>query len=251
MSKRPFTALVDNSVSRFAMTARPSHRTMAGPMNSTVTVLGVQGKPRRPALERWLQDQIDAIPTVGRLTKEGGLTLCLSPELELEGIKGAMFGEGALPGDALSGIEFRRVPSPIERSKLQQMDLNAYVGKEKLIEFCQWLLDLSASSVERLSRLPKLDDFESLNVRGIARFRELCRGLSHEHYADAFHLWTAEVNNLDCYLVIDQKFVNALTQTTRASLIVKPLAPSELLDEMGVTDREPLPIPPREWRPLF
>jgi len=108
-------------------------------------------------LERWLQDQIDAIPTVGRLTREGRLTLCLSPELALEGIKGTMFGEGALPGDALSGIEFRRVPSPIERSKLQQMDLRAYADKKTFIEFCQWLLDLDESGAERLSRWPKLE----------------------------------------------------------------------------------------------
>jgi hypothetical protein len=81
-------------------------------------------------------------------------------------------------------------------------------------------------------------------------FKEICRDLSEKHYPDAFHLWTADMNELDYFLSADKKFVSVMTLTKGTQLISRPIAPRDLLECFGITELDPLPIADWEVRPL-
>lgn len=72
-------------------------------------------------------------------------------------------------------------------------------------------------------------DFERSNLKSLGRFTELCANLDETHYPDAFHLWTAEVNNLKFFLTADKKFINVLTETSQVALTTRPISPYDFL----------------------
>jgi hypothetical protein len=74
--------------------------------------------------------------------------------------------------------------------------------------------------------------------------------LPENHYRDALHLWTAEVNGLDYFLTADKTFINVMTKTSRVPLPTRPISPSDLLAELGVTQIDPLPIVDDRLHPL-
>jgi hypothetical protein len=82
------------------------------------------------------------------------------------------------------------------------------------------------------------------------RFRELCSGLTRQHYPDADHLWTAEANNLDYFLTADRAFINVMTLTRRLALRSKLISPRDLLAELGGTQLDRLPITDDKFHPL-
>ena len=77
------------------------------------------------------------------------------------------------------------------------------------------------------------DDFKDQKRRWLEsiqepRFLELKRVIYRKHWADAFHLWTAEVHQLDCLLTLEKKFRNNLESQKKLTSKVRILSPSEL-----------------------
>ena len=90
------------------------------------------------------------------------------------------------------------------------------------------------------------------NFRNLGRFHELVDALpAEQHWPDALHLWTAETHGAGYFLTMDKKFINALTKTARIDLPTKPVRPSKLLADLGIKNRDPLPIEDLEFRSYF
>jgi hypothetical protein len=137
---------MDISVSRLAATTQvvyATHKMRWGESQQTMKIIGIQRKPPLPPSQQWRRKQVEAMPTITRLAREGRLRLCCSMELSLEAIKGTYFGTGGIRGDLLAGITLEDVPAPIERSKFQEMDLRTYTEKDTFVTFCKVLLHVS------------------------------------------------------------------------------------------------------------
>jgi hypothetical protein len=65
------------------------------------------------------------------------------------------------------------------------------------------------------------------------RFQELTSAVAARHAADVFHLWTAEVNFMNCYLTLDRRFINAWRNQRKAVSEVEVLTPSKLCAELS------------------
>jgi hypothetical protein len=152
------------------------------------------------------------------------------------------FYPSALAGELLKGIEWENVPAAVQRSKFQQMDWMIYVQKQTVVKFCKVLLEMNQAVLDaKVDKWCFLTDFERQNLRNLGRFREICSALQETHYPDAFHLWTAEVNNLDYFMLIDKAFVNAITKTSRISPRTKLMAPIDLVRDLGIVQLDPMP----------
>ena len=66
--------------------------------------------------------------------------------------------------------------------------------------------------------------------------------MDDEKLRDIFHLWTGETNNIEYFLTIDKRFINAISQNQRSNLPCKPIAPDDLLSELNVLERDLLPF---------
>jgi hypothetical protein len=77
------------------------------------------------------------------------------------------------------------------------------------------------------------------------RFMELKRVINRKHWADAFHLWTAEVNGLDFVLTFETKVRKALANQKRLTTTVEILNPFELAERFCIGYRLK-----RKWRSL-
>jgi hypothetical protein len=244
MAAGPPRVLVDTSAFRHTRVADVGffqETFRLGSREIPIRVLGVKQKPLPGPEQKWLREQVQAMPTIARLAHERSISLCLYPELELEGMAGPSFPSSPV-GELLKGIAWESVPAAVERSKFQQMDLTIYVQKETVVNFCKVLLEWDQTALDaKVDDWPFLTDFERRNLRDLGRFREICSALHETHYRDAFHLWTAEVNNLDYFLVIDKKFVNVITKTSRIALRTKLMAPADLVRDLGIPQLDPMP----------
>ncbi len=246
----PRRALLDVSVFRLGFTSQvvrvPLGRDGRGP-----DVLGITRKPSLPPDQRWRQEQIEAMPTLVTLVRHGQLRLFMYTELDLEAMKGTYVGTGGIIGDLFRGLAFEDVPAAIGRSKLQQMSLDEYAKKETFINFCKYLLGLDYASIQaRPGFLRRFTEFEQENFRHLDRFKRICSALTENHYPDAFHLWTAEASGIGYFLTADRAFTNALTMTSRVPLPTRPMSPSDLLTQLGVTQLDPMPLTDDRIYPL-
>jgi hypothetical protein len=232
------TLLLDNSVKSYAF----AH-------GITVPVPGfgnrlflIEASPAKSPYERWKQTQMECLPTIARLAREGTLRFYTYQELEVEAWRNPN-GFPAQPfGNVFAGIEIASVESAIRRGHFHT-DLVEHNKAESLIEFCKWLLDgRSARWAKAPSVLGKLTDFEKRNLQQIDRFKTLCRHIPEKQYGDGFHLWTGEVNSLSNFLTTDAKFTRTVSKLGKLKLPCSPISPSDLLDELGVRERDPLPF---------
>jgi hypothetical protein len=206
-----------------------------------IRVLGVRPRPLPGAEHGWLRQQVEAMPTITRLAQEKRILLCVYSELFHEDMVWPSYPSSPT-GELLSGIDWEDVPAPVERGKFQQMDLTIYARKQTFVKFCKVLLGWNQTALDaKVDEWRFLTDFERNNLRNLSRFQEICSALQETHYPDAFHLWTAEVNKLDYFLVIDQKFINAMTRTSRISLRTKLMAPIDLVRDLGIAQLDPMP----------
>jgi hypothetical protein len=243
------SALLDTSVWRIGLTTRVEY--IPSTPNRNGRILGIRRIPPR-SKEPWRQQQIEALPTITRLAREGRVKLCHCAELIEESWGGDYLGAGGFVGDLFNGVPLHDVPEAVVRSHFQQLDFAEYVKKEKVIQFCRdVLLGCSYDMFEKRPQfLSRFTDFERENLKRLDRFKQLCSALPENHYPDALHLWTAEVNGLDYFLTADKTFINVMTKTSRVPLPTRPISPSDLLTELGVTQLDPLPILDDELHPL-
>jgi len=250
------SVLVDNCIDSYSDTmtsVSKEFKVDIGGVQQAFRVLGF-GRWTSPRPEHeWMRAEFECLPTVARVAHEERVQFCTYSELENEAMKRPQGFPATLVGDLFRGIKFRRIDAAIERSCFFQMEMSKFLSPEQMIKFCTWLLECD-------SRSPRLDALESSghvppfyigNLRKVERYRSLCSGLSERQYADAFHLWTAEVNGLDYFLTMDRKFIRAMTESSRLSLPCKPIPPSVLLDVLGVRDRDPFPHPENLTMDIF
>jgi hypothetical protein len=242
--RRTVSALVDTSVWRLAEFVRPVK------VHQKVTILGneqtlpILAMRRIGPYEPWKEQQIEALPTIARLACEGIVKLFEYDELEFETLKGTILG--GVVTHLLAEVPTFRAKSPIERSHFQQMDVQQYVHKSTFVKFCRWLLSLNTVQIKKRTDLrasfPHPDSIE--------RFKEICSNLPEKHYPDAFHLWTAETNGLDYFLSADKRFARVMTLTKHMRLNSKLIAPRDLVESLGITELDPLPITDWDVHPL-
>jgi hypothetical protein len=212
------------------------------------------------------QREKDALFTIGRLVRAGRISLHTYSELSVENWRR---GRGSEPlVNALSKCEVHKCPSAIERSKIvQTIDMKEWLAKggksdrKKGLPFShfnqapyfKWLSLLSpderAFLVNRASML-NLDDFEVASLHDLPWFQTLSRVFGgDENLPDCFHVWTARRNELDVFLTIEKKLPRSIQQiegrrTKAIDLSVAVLRPTGLLQLLGITEIDAVPIEP-------
>jgi hypothetical protein len=151
------------------------------------------------------QREKDALFTIGRIAREGRVTLHTYSELMIEDWRGS---RGRNPFvNAFEKCKFHQCQAAIERSKFRQtINMDEWLTKggrrdrEKGIAFSefsqnaffQWLTSLSFRDVTLLlshANTLKLDDFEIASLRDLSWFQALSRALaSSENLPDCFHI---------------------------------------------------------------
>ncbi len=232
------STLIDNSIL--------SHGKFCSPISIALPNWGnrlalIQAKPALPSNQSWLRTQIEALPTIARLAREKRLALHSYFELEMEEWRGGNF-PALILGDAFSNVEIARVPPPLDRSLFFQTNMQAFVGADAQIQFCQFLLNDSPKILKSPKILARLTASQISNLKEVKRYRDICHSLSPKQYVDALHLWTGELNDIETFLTTDATLVRSLSSNKKLSLRCKPIHPEDLLVEMGIANREPLPF---------
>lgn len=188
---------------------------------------------------RWLQEQAECLPTISRLAVEGVITLCTSDELRNEAWKRPGSFPAPLFGDIFKPVRMDEVPPALRRSLFFQVPMDEYLHRDGLRAFSKWLLSIDPAKFLSL-HADWLTDFEKYAVGRLGRLHALCDPVSEKLYGDAFHLWTAETNNLDGFLTMDRTFAEKIGP--HASPSCRPIYPDALLQTLNVTQRDRLPF---------
>lgn len=239
---------LDNCVRSDSVIARPTtfRKTVQwGSSEIEVDVVGWRGQPPK---QPWLQEQIDCLPTIAALVRNGRIRFFTYNELRFEAwhARGGGFS-------VFEGLPLTPVPAPLERSRLFiHSDFKRTIHGSETAAFAKFLLyNMTEPLAAQLIETGVLTEFEVQNLKQLGRFREICAGLSAKHHRDALHLWTAEVNGMDYFLTTELKFRRALAQKKDFTPRCKIVSPSDLLSELGVSEREPLPFEPGEEYDYF
>jgi hypothetical protein len=229
------TVLVDNSILSHGEFATPISVELPGFGNRLALLKAKAAQPK------WLRSQIETLPTIARLAREEGLELYSYSELQFEHFRGASF-PGNVIGNVFGRVFLKNIDAPIQRSLFEQTEMKQFVGNEFQASFCAWLMKVGPELLKKPKLLERLTESQISALKGLGRYREICRSLSSVQYVDAMHLWTGELNNIEYFLTTDGKLVRALSNNKRLTLTCKPIYPEDLLLELGIKDREPLPF---------
>jgi hypothetical protein len=253
--KNPITIFVDNCIDSLSNTMQGVNKVQDvvwGDTIQAINILGFERKPMPNSDHEWKRKQIECLPTVGRIAREGKIVLYTYDELQHEAFKRPGSFPSNVLGDLFAGVTFMHVDAAVERSFFFQMEMSEYISKDQMITFCKWLHSPKIEDmVDRLASLERYPAFLLNNLKGVQRFRDLCNGLAEKQYPDAFHLWTAEVNEIEYFLTTDQKFIRAMTVTKRMNLPCRPLSPSDLLDVLEIDDRVPFDYKENQFINVF
>ncbi len=257
------SALLDNNVIGGAECARYVERDEELDWGEVRTSLKVTGIVRKQlAQNNAYQLEMDAIHTVGRLIREERIRAFTYHELKFERARRRPFVQEF---NALRECEIEMCCSPIERSKFRvtgnfsehlrkggkkDKDNGFFDNTYSQIGFIKWLANINKSQVEAIlsnAELFHLSEFEIESLESLGWFQKLCRKFGgEENYPDAFHLWTAERNNLDYFLTLENKMANIFHDIVKGrkaiSMNVRVVKPTELLAEIGVKELDTVPI---------
>ena len=253
--EHPITIFIDNCIISLSDTMQGTAKVQKivwGDIAQDVKITGFERKPMPSADQAWKRDQIECLLTVGRIAREGKVELYTYNELTNEAWKRPGSFPSNVLGNLLAGVTFKHVDAAVERSFFFQMETSEYISKEQMVKFCKWLLESKVETLaDRLKGQERYPTFLLNNLRGVKRFREICKGLAEKQYPDAFHLWTAEVNDIEYFLTTDKKFIRAMTETKRINLPCRPLSPSDLLDMLEIKERDPFEYEENQFFNLF
>lgn len=217
--------------------------TQWGPTEQTIPLHGWRRKALHDGDARWIAGEVECLPTVARLALDGVIALFEAREATAESLQASPGARGT-KGDIFAGTPITQVPDAAGRSYFGSRTLDQVASRDDVIEFCRFLRKSTPQSLQGMPRFwARLPSEMRANLQRIGRFHELIDALPHErHWPDALHLWTAETHGASFFLTTDKKFINALTKTARLSLSTRLLLPSDLLADLGVTERDPLPV---------
>ena len=146
----------------------------------------------------------DALKAIAVMSKEGRVILYRSNETQFEEMHLRRPSLRGTELDAFSGIDVEFVHGPLRRD----FTITAHSSREEL----------------------KGEWYEFLGNIRHPRFLELRTAIpAKKHTADLYHIWTAEHNSLDCYITLDQKFVNAVALPKPIETSVIVCTPTEFL----------------------
>lgn len=247
--------LVDRNIENHALRAEGAIQTQTlqwGPHTVTNDVHGYRAKELPK--DKWLRRQIESLPTIARMSRDGEIVLYTSVELKFEAFNASRGWQGYV-GDLFRDIKFEDVPAAIERSYFWQTeDLATYSsGVGQAGWYKDFLLKIDEHKMlAAFDEHRPLPNFDRANLLNLGRYREICANLdTDDHIRDAFHLWTAEANKLDFFLTADKKFINKMTLSTKIDLPTPPICPEALLEHLGVSEPDPMPLSGREFRNLL
>jgi hypothetical protein len=233
-----YSVLIDNSILSYGKFARPITVPVPGFGNRLALIEALR---RRPDDQAWLREQIEALPTIAKAARDPNLLqLCSYFELEMEDWRGGNFPE-MVAGNVFHGIPIEQVNHSIKRSLFVGTSGVEIASVDAQLKFCQWLLANGTDLLEKPGSHERLGTVQIDILRQLDRYREICKSLAPKHYVDALHLWTGELNSLQYFLTTDATFVRALQNNKRLKLICSPIFPDDLVSELGITDREPMP----------
>lgn len=223
-----------------------------GGVAQELPISGWRRKPLRHGDVAWIENEINSMPTLARLGKDGCVEFFESQETTFEGWSASTGARGE-NGDLLSKVPIKRVPTAVDRSYFASQSLAQVASRQKVINFCKFLRSIDVSRLERIpeiwQKLPREMQFNLLNLE---RFKKLTSALPTErHWPDVLHLWTAETHKADYFLTLDRKFERALTMTAKINLVTSVCSPSKFLDDMGVKDLDPIPFEHSKFYTIF
>jgi hypothetical protein len=188
----------------------------------------------RPPRTDWKQAEIENLPKVAELIRQGRVQAFTTGELYAEAFRVQKFPSRRY-GDIFEGCTFEDLPAPLERFKWG-LGLDQFLSKEEVIAYCEsFFLSSSPKRIEQfiigMRENPRFNlyAFEKQCLRRVHIFKAICRGIHRTHYPDALHLWTAEENGMDAFLTHDSTFRNVITRQ-KVALRCTLIFPSELLD---------------------
>lgn len=168
--------LIDRNIERNAIicqTTTAPQTVQWGPNLHKLDVLKRIDKTPRPD-ESFRAEQLPYLAALCLDAKNGSIDFYSSPELMMERMRQKGPTDGYLGLNLMAGIAYKHAVSPINRTiVLSSLGSNFGTTEEEQMEFFK-----------------DIDD---------PRFLEIRRYIPENHVDDAFHLWTAEKNNLHCF----------------------------------------------------
>jgi hypothetical protein len=263
LTTKPIRVLLDNSIISGAEIAEYVTLEQLASWGNKQIPIRLAGYGKKVSHSAALQEEIDAIVTVGRLIREGKIAAYTYSELKAEALRRSATVKAF---NSLAGCQISSCPSPIEQGKFRQTaklteslakggkkdkKQNMNVGDFNQIPYLEWLIHLDEHGIQFILLHHKeigLTEFEVESFRQLDWFKFICsRFGSSENYPDAFHLWTAERNEIDIFLTLEKtlpNIVNQIRQSTshKYQLKTSVLRPIGFLQSMGITDRDEVPI---------
>lgn len=99
-------------------------------------ITGYERKPLPDLSQAWKREQINCLPTIAKLAKDGIISLYSYPELRHEKWK----RPGSFPvnriGNVFSDVPISPVDAAVERSYFIQKEIGQYIKTEEVISFC-------------------------------------------------------------------------------------------------------------------
>ncbi|RXF73973.1 hypothetical protein [Hansschlegelia zhihuaiae] len=205
-------------------------------------LLLIEAKPEKRQNEQWLKSQIEALPTIARLAKDEIIKPFSYSELTHEAMRRPGSFPPSLFGDVFRSTNIIDMPSAIERSKIFSLGYEQLRDSSGLNNYVGFLINGGASRLLRNEYIKnRLTEFEIESINQISDLKNICSGLSKIQYSDAFHFWSAIRNKMDYFVLIDKKFVNAVTANGSARFPCTLIYPSDLLSILEIRERDPLP----------
>jgi hypothetical protein len=241
--------LIDTSVLSEGHFARHETGIEAIPGYRRKLEMRIPGFVRRPVHHnRWRREQELCIPTIARLINEVRIEGLISREIQLEHAR-ALKHEPCI-GNVFSCVSLGEARVPVGRNRFfRGRHSGASWQREGLVALCRELLQIEPNEVAQQLTRPGLnshfDEFERRSLLDLATFHEICRGITETHYPDAYHLWTAERNEMDFYCMIEKRFPNEVDRKQRQRrlrLRCQIVTPDGLLKKLGITELYPIPL---------
>ncbi len=203
----PYKTLIDTNILMHRWTHQTEMKVWRerwGELDVEIPIARDIPKQKFDESQKWLQTELNALPHVISLVKDGVVSLFSSFELKSESM-----GLSTRPSldseyDLFKGVKIGTVPPPYNRTVVWSGDEESFVTNKKEKE--AFLRDIKNE-----------------------RFRSLDQLTQGNKQADVFHVITAEYSNLDCFLTLDRKFLKAINGQKKVSLRVEVLSPSELV----------------------
>jgi hypothetical protein len=201
----PIRALLDTNIRPATVTRRQMARTneKRGKAWYSTDFLTTVKRQLRNKTQSESDAIYGALKEIAEMAKAGALHLFESDETFFEGLQVKLPELRGSEFDVFRDVKVRFVRGPLQRTYV----ISAEFSKEEMNE--RWLRTLE--SIEH------------------PRFLVLKKQTGGNHLADLYHLWTAEDNALDCFITLDDKFVNAVTFPQRLKTTVKICNPMRFL----------------------